>query len=81
MLDNKQILEYAVKGLAADIDKLKNDVIKGKKLIEQIDNGQKPKTAKTRQEVASVISAKLDEIEKLEKELANIRWQLDVEMN
>lgn len=80
MLTQKQILEYAVKGIYADIDKLEKDINKGKQLLLQYERGQQPKTPKTPQEIKDIISDKNAEIEKLSKVNFDLRWKISVDM-
>lgn len=81
MLNQKQILQYAVKGLAAEIEQLDKDIKQGYKFIEQIDNGEKVKTPKTKFEIQKIIAEKDEQMKKLEKEKFEIKWQIEVEMN
>ena len=80
MLSQKQILQYAVKGLTAEIEKLEKTVREGNSLIQKIDNGEKVKTPKTRYEIAEIVREKKAEIEKLDKERFALSWQIDVDM-
>ena len=80
MLNEKQILEYAVKGITAEIEKLEKTVREGNALVKKIDNGEKVKATKTRFEIVEVIREKKAEIERLDKERFNLTWKLSVEM-
>ncbi len=77
----KEILQYAVKGIAAEIEQLDKDVKQGYKYIEQIENGEKVKTPKTKFEILAIITEKKEKIAKLEKEKFDITWQIEVEEN
>lgn len=79
MLSQTEILKFAVKGLEAEIEKLETSIKQGYKLINQIDNGEKVKTAKPRHEILAAVTEKNEEKEKLEKEKFNIEWQLETE--
>ena len=70
------ILEYAVKGLTAEIEQLERDIRKGYALIKQIDNGEKVNTPKSRYEILEICRSKNAEIEKLDKDRSNLRWEL-----
>lgn len=72
MLNQKEILKYAVKGLELEIDKLDKDIKKAKAMIEKLENGEK--VAKTKPELIAIITKKIDEKEKLEKEKFEIEW-------
>ena len=76
----KEILQYALKGIAAEIEQLEKEVKQGYKLVEQIDNGEKVKTPKTKFEILDIISEKKEKMQKLEKEKFAISWQVEVEM-
>ena len=76
LLNQKQIYEYALKGLAAEIEKIDKDIKQGYEFIKQIDKGEKVKTPKTRQEILNIVNEKTAEMEKLEKELFSIKWQI-----
>lgn len=79
MLSQKEILQFAVKGLESEIEKLETSIKQGYKLISQIDNGEKVKTTKPRHEILAAVTEKADEKEKLEKEKFNLEWQLENE--
>ena len=76
----KEILQYAVKGIAAEIEQLEKEVKQGYKFIEQIDNGEKVKTPKTKFEILAIVEEKKEKMQKLEKEKFAIGWQIEVEM-
>ena len=78
-MTDKRILAYAIKGIAAEIEQLEKDIKQGYKFIEQIDNGEKVKTPKTKQEILQIIDAKDEEMKNLEKEKFALKWQLEVE--
>ena len=80
MLSEKKILEYAVKGIAAEISELEKQVEKGYELVKKIDNGEKVNTPKSKYEILEICREKKAEIEKLDKEKFAISWQVDVEM-
>ena len=80
MLNQKEILQYALKGIAVEIEELEKAIKQGYKFIEQIDKGEKVKTKKTKFEILDIITEKENQMKKLEKEKFNIKWQIDVEM-
>lgn len=80
MLSQKQIIEYAIKGIAAEIDALEKDIQKGYQLVNKIENGEKVKTTKTKLEILEICRTKKAEIEKLDKERFDLKWSLDVDM-
>ena len=81
MLSQKQILQYAIKGITAEIEKLEKTVREGNALIKKIENGEQVKVKATKYEVAEIVKEKKAEIEKLDKERFALSWQVDVEMN
>lgn len=80
MMNYKQILEYAAKGLTAEIEELEKTVRQGYALVKQIDDGEKVKTPKSRYEILEICREKSKEIERLDKERFELRWELS-EMN
>lgn len=76
MLNQKQILEYAVKGLRSEIDKLEKDINIGKKYLSEYEKGGKPKTPKTPDEIKAIIQSKKAEIKKLDKERFDLEWKM-----
>ena len=52
------VYKWAVKGLTAEIDKLEKDIQRGKQLLRKYENGGKPKTPKTPQEIRQIIQDK-----------------------
>ena len=81
MLSQKQILQYAIKGITAEIEKLEKTVREGNALIKKIENGEQVKAKATKYEIAEIVKEKKAEIEKLDKERFALSWQVDVEMN
>ena len=65
MLNEKQLLDFALKGVNAEIDEIEKKVNQGKKYLQQYENGEKPKTPKTAYEIKKIIKKKNAEIEKL----------------
>ncbi len=79
-MTEKQILTYAIKGIAAEIEQLEKDIKQGYKFIEQIENGEKVKTPKTKFEILEIITEKDKKMKELEKEKFALSWQVEVEM-
>ena len=77
MLNQKQIIEYAIKGIATQIDELEKAINQGKRFLLEYENGEKPKTPKTPHEIKQIIQEKKDEIEKLSKEKNELYFMLD----
>jgi len=73
---NAKILEYAIKGINAEIDEIEKTIHQGQQFLKQYENGEKPKTTKTQYEIHVIIRKKKAEIEKLVKDKDDIKWQL-----
>lgn len=76
-METKEIYEWAVKGIRAEVDKLGNDIITGKRLISEYEKGGKPKTPKTKEEIREIINRKEVEIDELNRK--RIALQFDIE--
>lgn len=76
MLTEKQTLEFAVKGIYAEIDEIEKQIIQGKKFLQQYENGEKPKTPKTADEITEIIKKKKEEIEELNKKRFYLEWKM-----
>lgn len=76
MLEQKQILEYAIIGVSKEIDDLEKAVNRGKQFLLQYERGQKPKTPKSPQEIKEIIQKKRVEIEKLADIKNEMKWAL-----
>lgn len=77
-LTEKQILQYAIKGLTADIDELEKTVNKGKQYLLQYEKGEQPKTPKSPDEIKAIIAEKQVEIEKLSEIKFDLKWKIEV---
>lgn len=73
---NAKILEYAIKGIDAHIDELEKAIKQGQQFLNQIENGEKPKTNKTAYEIVEIIRKKKEEIANLTNDKDAIKWQL-----
>ena len=78
-MKDKAIIQWAIKGLAAEIDNLEKTVNQGKQFLLQYEQGQKPKTPKTPFEIKAIIQEKKAEIEKLHKMKSDLQWQIELE--
>ena len=76
-MKHREVYEWAIKGIRAEVDKLDNDIRKGLRLLEQYEKGEQPKTPKTPSEIWSIIQSKREEIEELDKK--RIELQFDIE--
>ena len=80
MMNQKDLIAWAVKGIGAEIDGLEKTINQGKQLLLQFERGEKPKTTKTPYEIEQIIREKRAEIEKLSKMRFDLTWELEVEM-
>lgn len=78
-MTDKQIIEYAIIGVAKQIDDLEKTVNQGKRFLLEYEKGQQPKTPKTPQEIKAIIQEKNTEIEKLCKIKSDLQWRLVVD--
>ena len=76
MLSQKQILEYAIKGISKDIEELDSQARKGSKMIDSYYKGETLKTKLPIHEIERIYREKRAEIEKLEKEKDDLKWAL-----
>lgn len=78
-MNKTELMKWAVKGLAAEIDELEKTINKGNRYLAEYENGGSPKTPKTPEEIKAIIREKKAEIEKLDKMKFDLNWELDVE--
>lgn len=76
MLNQIDILDFAIKGVNADIEKLEQSIKKGRKLLKDYENGVTFKTKKTPYEIQEVIQKKKAEIEDLVQVENELKWKL-----
>lgn len=79
MMNEKDLIKWAVKGITAEIDSIEKTVNQGKQLLLQYERGEKPKTTKTPFEIRQIIQEKKAEIERLDKMRFDLTWELEVE--
>ncbi len=75
-MEQKEIMEYAIKGLRAEVEKLDKDIRTGKKLLEQYEKGEQPKTPKTPQEIRYIIQQKREQIEELDRKRIGLEFDI-----
>lgn len=66
-MEQKDILQWAVRGLRAEIDSIEKDISLGRRFLKEYEDGLTPKTPKTPFEIREIISQKKDKIEELNK--------------
>lgn len=76
MMNQKQILEYAIKGINGDIEKLDTQLRKGQKMIEQYYKGEQIKSKLPIYEIENTCKKLRTEIENLEKQKDDLKWAL-----
>lgn len=76
MLGQKQILEYAVKGINKDIEELDKAARKGGQMIDAYYKGETLKTKLPIYEIENIYREKKAEIEKLDQMKNELKWQL-----
>ena len=72
----QELIQWAIKGIDAEIEQKEKDVNKGMQYLLQFEQGKKPNTPKTEYEVKEIIRNKKAEIEELAKMKFNLKWQL-----
>lgn len=75
-MEKQELLQWAVKGIRAEIDELEKGVNRGKRLLLDFEKGITPKTPKTPQEIKDIIADKKAEIESLDKKRFELEWAL-----
>lgn len=75
-MEKYELLQWAVKGIRAEIDDLEKQINKGNKYLTMIENGEKSPTKLSADEIKKVISEKKDEIERLDRKRFNIQWEI-----
>ena len=76
MLNQKQILEYAIKGINKDIEELDKSARKGGQMIDAYYKGETLKTKLPIYEIENIYREKKAEIEKLDQMKNELKWQL-----
>nr|DAV45660.1 MAG TPA: hypothetical protein [Caudoviricetes sp.] len=76
MLNQKQILQYAIKGINKDIEELDKAARKGGQMIDAYNKGETLKTKLPIYEIENIYRVKKAEIEKLEQVKNELKWQL-----
>ena len=76
MLEQKQILEYAVKGINKDLEELDKAARKGGQMIDAYNKVETLKTKLPIYEIENIYREKKAEIEKLEQMKNELKWQL-----
>jgi hypothetical protein len=78
-MERKELLEWAIKGLSAEISELDKTVRKGKGYLTDYYIGKIPKTKLTPEEIKKVVEEKEKQIEALDKKRFDLSWERDVD--
>ena len=74
MMDKKLLIEYARKGLMAEIREHEATIVKGRSYLNAIDKGERVNTPLTRSEIEAVIEKAIAKIEALSREELELRY-------
>ncbi len=74
MMDKKMLIEYARKGLMAEIREHEATITKGRSYLNAIDKGERVNTPLTRSEIEAVIETAKAKIEALSHEELELRY-------
>ena len=75
-MKEQELIQWAIKGIDAEIEQKEKDVNKGMQYLLQFEQGKKPNIPKTEYEVKEIIRNKKVEIEELAKMKFDLKWQL-----
>lgn len=80
-MNQRELLDWAIKGLLAEIEEHERQVRRGQKYLNDIRNGKPVKTPKTEVEIIEIINKKNELIEELSRKKSVLEWIRDVELN
>lgn len=75
----QEILDFAYKGIDAEIDEKEKALRKGIQLLTKIENGEKVNTPKTAEEIQEINNKLNREIEALSRKKFDLHWIFDCE--
>ena len=75
-MKKEELINYAMKGILADIRELEKQVEKGKQYLRMIENREEIPTKLSMSEIQAVIAQKREEIEKLDRMRFDLQWEL-----
>lgn len=76
-MTQKEVYEWAIKGIRAEVEKLDNDIRTGYRLLEQYERGEQPKTPKSPSEIRAIIQSKREEIEELDRKRIGLEFDIE----
>ena len=74
MTDRRRLVEYARKGIVAEIRKHEKKVLRGRAYLKAMDNGERVNTPLSRSQIESVIARAKAEIKRLSDEEMELRY-------
>ncbi|WP_033829035.1 hypothetical protein [Bacillus andreraoultii] len=80
-MNEKEILEFAIKGIEAEIEKHEKQIRKGEQYLTDLRNGKSIKSPKSESEIVEIIRKNREEAEILSKKKFDLSWKLDVELD
>lgn len=75
-MNQKHIIEFAIKGIVADIRKLERMVRKGQGHLEDLRNGKPIKSSNSYDEILEIVRNAQAEIEELVSKKFDLEWEL-----
>jgi archaellum component FlaC len=79
-MDRAELISWAIKGINEEIYELENTIRKGKKYLEEYENGKQPRTSATPEEIKNIIADRKKQVEILSKKCFDLSWERDVEL-
>ena len=78
MMERRQLIDYARKGIVAEIRKHEKKVLRGRAYLKAMDSGEQVKTPLSRSQVESVIARAKAEIKRLSDEEMELRYSEEI---
>lgn len=75
-MKKQELIKFAIIGIDYEIDKREKTISNGHKYLNQIGNGEKPKTPLSSEEIKKVIRTNQNEIEDLSRKKSDLKWEL-----
>lgn len=78
MMERRQLIEYARKGIVAEIRKHEKKVLRGRAYLKAMDSGEQVKTPLSRSQIEGVIARAKAEIKRLSDEEMELRYSEEI---
>lgn len=78
MMDRRQLIEYARKGIMAEIRKHEKKVLRGRAYLKAMDSGEQVSTPLSRSQIEAVITRAKAEIKRLSDEEMELRYSEEI---